>query len=813
MFPHENLFVGDLGKTEQPLASRFMTTPVTREVSVGDISYPMNVSLPPTDEVLATPLNGMLMLAGDNDYCDLLWFGFNQTTGQLYFQGATYWERDYTIFGETVPETPVARGIDWILTQVAIYRVLPDGGFKRKGIIHESASYFLGSDYYFLVTPHRNRGFSKGIPGGEYNPFTGTPSDGYLPYGESGVQFEAVHRVTGHSGEPFASWPSTVARVGENILIDGFVVETMDDISHYETDGMKMYSTRYHRIRPVTPIEFHEGGIPVYAMDYRVASAKDRLYARGMLTMGEACLIPAAFGEAGYPTEYFLYIANSHGYRSPYEPFEDRVLERDVRWENTSPMLLRDINNPEQNFLAGYEIPNVDPVESRGFFRQANPNGILLPDGQWHRVGQDMYYSPTSRMGLILDEQGAFFFGGDIANKTIGTLDDYKCATMADWLAPGGEIESFSQKHVTSLFRNGTLATNIERDFARYCLKDVRLGLTWGVFEKKQDAEDPDKVTGQVRLSLAIGARNKDIVVREIGMPNDVDSVPFEEIPVDNVIKNPFRLKVLKLQLGGGDYHIEGTYFEGWRSVSDDCVLYKVDPYTGNAVYGNINPETGEITESNTPGGIPAGWEAGGDGKVFGLKPHGAVYPFPSVGRYANFAPIAQPHLEGDSFTVSNGSNGMIQLVESSSGMRIAWRHSAFGEIVVNSGSEKWHDRGLTEFLRDSGLHDGHLTSLREWLEANRVGVILENAPISDTYSTMKHLGSDPVTDWRGNRKFLKTLTVWLVRMRYRQVQPDGTLGSYVGHSGNVTHYLCIMRTDLDNTVFDFDAEMEKVKN
>lgn len=827
MYPKEGLFVGDLGRTGEALTSRFMATPLTREIS--PTARSAGATLPAGFDVLAVSANGLLMLVGNDDMFFVISFDFNQVGGYMRAIRAEPYERNFENLGRNIKDEPVARGINWIMTKQFIMVVQPNGRLAVHSLHRTYVESSVGLHHFMLCTPHRNRGFSKGIPGGESNPFTGEPTDGYVPYASSEYIMRSMHDMLGHGGEMLCDWPQTVAYfLGNNndvvngyaFIADGFVVEYPYDFNHYESDPMRMYNYFPMGACPITPLEFHvhreaapwftpedhAGGTPVYSLDYRVASAKGKLYARGMLTMGEACLIPAAFGEAGYPTEYFLYIANSHGFKSPYSPFANAPLQKDVVWENTQPMLLKDVNDPEQNFLAGITTVRVNPVYGE-FGAFSTREGILLPDNTRYSIGQDVFYDRTSRTGLLLDDVGAMFFGGDIANGTISNLDEYECATIANWLAPTREIDSFSPKHVISLIYNGTLFTSIERDFVRDYVRAMPYSWAWGVFEKKQDAENPDAVTGRVKISPALFGQI--VGTSEVGMPDDVDSVPFEEIPLGQAIKNPFRLSVLNLRINDTWVDDEGTHYVAWESVSDDCVLSKFDIDTNKRVYGGINPDTGEITESDSPGGIPEGWEAAIGDDVFGLKPHGAVYPLPSVGRYENFSPVEQEGAWGN-FAVSVASDGMIQLVESSSGTRIAWRHKAFGEIKTHGGS--WNDYGLTELVRSGIKTDQEFDVIVKCTEANRLGVILDNAPLPAYCSTMKHWGSDPVTDWLGRKKFLKTLTVWIVRPIYR----------YALHNGEVVEreimrhfkdYLCIMRTDLDPSVFDFDAEMRRASS
>ena len=803
MIVNEGLFSGTLGRAGTPQGSPFMATPLTRDLT--GVGYDTGLYLEEGEKVLACSLNGQLVLVSSEvngeDVFYVFALQFNPATGRLLFPGRNNdwagWYRDFVTLGRPIKDEPVARGIDWILTKM-MFITVSEAGITRVYVNSNLSTRYSGV-YHVLCTPHRNRSFAKGIPGGDYDPFTGTPSDGTLIWDEWELPCGVIHRITGRDGESFCDWPQMVARFGENTLIDGFVLETLSDTSHYDedSDSMTAYSAMYNGIRPVTPLEFYADGTegrPVYAPNVRAAAIGGKLYARGMLTMGEACLIPAAFGEAGYPTEYFLYIANSHGFRSPYAPFENTVLERDEVWENTAPMLLKDINDPEQNFLAGYSTQKGHPVYG-SICRLPNTGGVLFPDGSRAGEFQEVFYDPASRTALMLDEKGAFFFCGDVANGTIAALDDYRCTTLADWLAPARQVESLSPSHVAGSFREGMVLTEIDRYFARYALWNRAVGLTWGVFEKKQDEEDPELVTGRVRLSLGVERRQyatpgggtetvRAIVATELGVPDDVDSKPLENIPVGDVIKNPFRMVVL-------DYN----YNSQWQEVLPGCVLRRYNTDTGAPIYGMIDPETGDITESSSPGNLPDGW--GTDG-VFGFKPNGVVYPFPSAGDEKFFSSEPQTSRK---WALGAASNGMIALVESSSGTRVAWRHTAFGNVVP-VGSRDYYNEGLVEMVRP-WTGDG-----RDIVEANRLNVILNNAPLDAQFSTMEHIGSAPVTDWQEDKKFLKTLTVWLVRAYYT---PEG--GTTPVHLDGVrmTNYLCIMRTDLDRSVFDFDEEMRKV--
>ena len=765
MFPQDGLFVGELGKANMPLASRFMTVPTTVAVEPGNIGYETGLELDEGEEILGCSLNGTILVTKNENRVRLYFFVFVPTIGQLLYAGKDYWGWAYESAGISVPNELIARGIDWVMTNWFLYLMPDANAYDYRQVNLGLPSSYISRKPFILHTPHRNRAFAKGIPGGGYDLFTGVLSDGIIPFSDSSSIPTNAHKMQGHGGDMLCDWPQTVARVGEYVITDGFVIDLAQPDSANDYNSLTTYHAYYSCQRPLTPLEFHEGrtpdegGTPVYAPDVRVASAKGKLYARGLLTMGEACLIPAAFGEAGYATEYFLYIANSHGYQGPYSPFSNTVLQEDVVWENTQPILLKDVNDPEQSFLAGLVTALGSPTY-RSICALPTREGILLPNGERHGIGQDVFYDPTSRTGLMLDDVGAFFFAGDMANNTIAALDDYRCATMADWLAPARVVESISQKHVISSIHKGTLFTNIERDFARNYLRGSELGLSWGAFDLKQDAEDPDKVTGRVRVSLGLLGRK--VVAINVNAPDDVKSDPFENVPLENGLKNPFNFRVLN-SLESSD----------WQDVLDGCVLFKEDPETGEQTYGMVDPETGEITSSSSIGATPQGWETGGQNAVFGLKPNGVVYPFPSCGNMMHYTSTDHSGQGQSRFWLTFGSHGMTCVIESSSGTRIAWRHSAFGRIQPNSSTTGYLDYGFLRAVRGS---------LPE-AEPNRLRVINENAPIGK----VKCLGNDPVTDYLNRTKYQKVLSVWFW---------EGCVA--------------IMRTDLDRSVFDFDAEMRR---
>ena len=75
-------------------------------------------------------------------------------------------------------------------------------------------------------------------------------------------------------------------------------------------------------------------------------------------------------------------------------------------------------------------------------------------------------------------------------------------------------------------------------------------------------------------------------------------------------------------------------------------------------------------------------------------------------------------------------------------------------------------------------------------------------------YRQVVHYGTEGVTNYLGQTKYLKNFAIWENKAGER-------IPMYTGEDGGrwSANRLFFMRADLDNEVFDFDAEMRRSKH
>lgn len=210
-----------------------------------------------------------------------------------------------------------------------------------------------------------------------------------------------------------------------------------------------------------------------------------------------------------------------------------------------------------------------------------------------------------------------------------------------------------------------------------------------------------------------------------------------------------------------------------------------------------LNVDTGAIREEAVNVPLPAWLTDEGDwlrvgnpvmdaqNRVPGLRPIPVPMSYPSLGTLDYYG--------GESATRGTGPwgiSGLIKLRESSSNLLILWKNCAFG-YRLDSGSS-YTSHGLV-ILTDNGNDPAareRLLRVRDWSEHGA-----------------GHYGAFPVTDCLGRTKYLKTLTIWGTSYeRSIPVARGGSLGQWE------QNHIYVMRTDLDNAAFDFDAEMLRVR-
>ena len=857
-----------------------MTTPET-------INYPRRfekglMTFDASYEILGCSLNGLLWLIGHEDAngrkvfdaVPLKWEpvagGLEPVLGSIVRQERAI---SQTVGGQPqiMIDESVARGLDWIMTKKWIFKVLPEAPYIRASL-HSWVFSFDLSDRYILYSPHRHKDVNFYITaarhevGGGIDPFTGEKTLGVVPM-ENAAPFTSIR----------SRWPEdgycVVPSFDDWAIVEDFLVRVPNRWQDYFPDAQTnafgvspVYHGLYWTIRPLIPLEFDWSGddrypafgIPGDGRGVQIAVSRRKLYAKGLLYMGEAVIMPAAFDELGEPAEYFLTILNTHGYRSGYAPLSTATLTHNEEWDSLAPILLRDSNDPNVSMLAGCRTKPGDP-RNGSICRLPDDGAVLFPNG-WYRARGDAdaktIYDPASRLCLTLGETGGTFFCGRAAGGTASVLDDYTCPTLSDWLAPAGQLESISRDTVIGTFDQGTLLTDIEGYFYRVFMSERLLPLAWGVFEKKQNPAAPDEVTERVRFSFGRQTRKRinpngtvdevtDITFAEVPADDDVTAPPCDNVPFDSVYRNPFSLRLLMHdenagyaaywwtleEAGYSDPNLPQIFLRTNPAVPCVPIVYRniaggliefawVDPESGGLTpasfdFGNdyevkffplldtsgTSPtlrarvrhvNTGTVSEQAVNVPVPAwltvrDWQRVGnpvmdsDDRVAGLRPIPVPMSYPSLGTLDYYGGAS-----GTQGTGPWGISGMIKLRESSSNLPILWKSCEFGYREPSGNS--YVSRGLVTLTDTRGdpMARERLLRMRDWSEHGA-----------------GHYGASQVTDCLGRAKYRKTLTIWgTVSVKSVPVARGASLGQW-GQS-----HLYIMRTDLDDSVFDFDAEM-----
>lgn len=837
MIAKRSLYSGALGKTAHPGGSRWQTVAMTRDLRA--VASVTGTSLMDGEEPIASSLDGLFVLTRTEAalYQLVMWWG--AVSGAMSYAGAMSEPASFRNMGQDWANGPMAVGVDWILTLAALTRIFPDGKIRRTQTGIDTSDAYISKRPVILYSPHRNRGFSYGIPGGGWDLFTGEMGTGAVPMA-SAPSAALVGAAWRGDGALRLSGISPV-RVGPLALIDGCAVEAAEDESAWDKDNLTRYSVILgNGVYAVTPVEHLSGGRPVYAPRASVLCASGKLWARGILGMGRAWLIPAAYGEAGHPTEWWLWISDDDTFRSPYRDVSGAfeadpdtgaplaLLTRDEAWEGISPMILHDETDPSIDVLCGYQRIEGDPVRA-GPCGLAEGGRLLLPNGTVYDIDtrQRIHYDPTSREALMLDEEGALVFCGDTANGGIIALDDWRCKGLDAWLAPGGQVESVSRDAVASSFENGMTHTEISRGFARSAMTGPPIrASTWGAFEDASGYRSRRAIgVARRKIETAPGelATVWSIETAELGALSDTGATPFDEVPKDAGIVEPWSLDVLHW-----GYDDTWTFFNGLY-----CLVASYDLLNkgGYGLYlskiGRFDPDSGAfetlatglsdmsfverdaiISEKivETRGWLAnKGWDVCDqelvevpdrwrqpdvDINAFalvspsterlppGLYPMPMIYPYPSTGSSHHLSTEEQTS-NGIFAIFDGGAHGLIRVEDAATGLSLAWRHQAFGRIVPGSGNAGYIDEGPLSIVRGS-------------------------VPITEAYRTVAVAKGRryPLGDFVHMRKavgdFVTVVTLW------------GISGYNYGYSSFEDYqdklskgipspsYLCVMRTTVD---------------
>ena len=883
MIPKKNLFSGGLGKTRKPGGAPFMTIPHTR--TLNEPSYVIDEPIP--GEFVCCSLNGRLWLYKTTDSAGiekLVFFTlrWNETTGRMEFvdDGSGIFAIPANRPGE-FPEAVVARGIDWILTSFFIVQVNKTAPYiQSKSVILRGTPGTIGGnmDFNFNYSIQRamfRRGRINNIPVGcGIDPFThnqyGTdeplsgPRDGYGYFSTRLGGIGLYPRGTHTMESCYATLPS----VGDWIIIEDFLIRRP---SNPIDVGSNKFHAFLYQARPLIPLEFNwyadnddtMPSWPTYGTGFsatrrgiQLTASGGCLWGRGLMYMGQAFILPAAFGEEGEPEEFFLYISNSHKCAGPYNQFNDPNLNENVPWMSIAAAALKDTAGGADGQIVGFMSEKGDPVA--GSLCQSPKTGeVLLPkasDGGLHgtwklpRPGDEsrVIFDPAWRMGLALGEKGVTLFEGDAEHNDLAVLGDYWCPALPKWLTPADSVESVSEDAVVASDDNGVLVTNMGGHLDRIRLPKRLLPLAWGVFEKK-DANTGD-VTDRLRLSFGVKTEVVDVgggemqeasmlTINELSCPDELKA-PVENIPWESVYRNPFDIRILRAENGTSAAH---EYRAGWfqrnqpynsmnsrQEYAPPCIPILYRSVAGGRVeFAYVHPDTAELVPETYdfgnvvlkmfpvlgPGGtvgaedadgnfipmnlnLPA-WLSGGDD----WRNLSSYYSMPNEnargvpGLYLGSRLLMFPSITRGPWKYSNGPV-----------FDYGYPHALFFSFQESSTN-------VTVNLRHSaagGAEGGNPTGVFGDMLSNPKTILGGDKQDDRAIQIFCHT---PVRDYRGRNKYLKNLFILGMRngdpipiTHYYPRAPTGDLGYWREDRW------FIVRADLNNDIFDFDEELKRSK-
>lgn len=909
MLRGRSLFSGELGKAPKIFGSHFMSIPHTRLLR--EPSYDLGVYLP--GEFVCCSLDGRLWIykhitsTGQGMYTAyaLRW---NETTGRMEFP----LDDDTQSFrlplsGEMLmdqyPIYPVSRGLDWVLFTFFVVQVQEAPPYIVFSITHQLSPpgiVDVNTDRGFLYSPHRSAKYldpddnkhNEVHIGGGYDPFThnkfgqdgpisGAGNSGYF---STGLGHLSLYPAGEHKMDPCYS---TLPSLDDWIIIEDFLLRRP---SNPVPAGVGEYSPYLRQARALIPLELNWYGeehgafsvFPSYGTGYshtrrgvQVAECKGKLYGRGLMHMGEAFLIPAAFFEdRTEPSEYYLLITNSEKCIGPHNLFVTPNLDEEAPWMSLGVAELTDIGDAAKTHLIGVVNESDDPLKS-SLCKRAKDGQLLVPDdplGGLHGVWKDprkedvgaLVVDPLRHTGLALGQKGMSYLGVNAEFRDVEPIEDFQCVGIRQWVAPTGCLDLVTQKATLSSDDNGATATYVADYFDRLRLHRRLLPLAHGIFEKK----DPD--TGDIidRVQLSFGEQRHMvdqgdgtfldmslITVNELSCPEEL-TPPVKNIPWNEVFRNPFRIEFLRMEENNA---FTNEYRTGWftrpqansgrTEYEPPCIpiLYK-SVSGGEVEFAYINPETAEIEPATYDFGnvtlamFPVQNDLGSigardsDGNFIPMNS-----PLPSWLREVddwrraddyNGLPGEDPmrlpglRLESRVYLLPSGQsgNGVYPFYGYPPNVIFHWTRDAATQCVclIEETSARFKialRHSHFGMPLDPNGYNSPTTGLqgelkRTALSGNYGGMHAIFRPYFWNPYTAYHYLKDPVENYRGKRKYLKAFVVWgLHRGDNRPVHAryPDKPSDYLGPAWMQDH-IYFFRLDLDPSVLDFDEELKRSK-
>ena len=880
MIPKKNLFSGGLGKTRKPGGAPFMTIPHTRTVG------------PPNYVLEDTAISGKYLCCSLNG---LLWmYKVKTTEDELLYVVALFWDKEagclrlppdgisrvflgssnMNVQDNEPPNTPVARGIDWILTARFVFQSIPEPPYiafantmTHAGIITDMHAPKGLCFHYSLFRGFMINNFhiQGNRIGGGIDPFThnyfgmDAPSAGngrgYFSFGTGGLSLYPLHAQQGPSGyiptREMESCYSTLQAVGDWNIVEDFLVRRPQNPLPPKVDKRV-----FRQAVPLMPLEFNwyidlsaSSGTdivsyPTFGTGYsatrrgvQLAAFQNALWGRGLSYIGRAFILPQIVGPDGEFEGGWLLITNSHNCIGPYNQFYNSNLDETVLWMSLGCALLKDNKHSPESQLAGFLSEKESPMQGP-ICRTPKRGDILLPDdpegglhGQWKQPRQNdtggVTIDQSSGLALAVGEKGVSFFSGDTEKKNIRTDDDYECCGLWAWFSPGGHFESVDVDAVVSSFDDGLLVTNIDNFFARMQFPKCVLPLSWGSFEKK-DANG--NISGRVRLSI----REEAVVIQDPNTGEESDGVrlgvyehpipadttqPPVSIPWENVFRSPVSLRMLRHEEANDvarDFKLK--FFPALPCVP--VLIRSYDDSTINFVW--VNPDTAEFVPAEVrlelePGESVNRFPAPGPQGVLGVEIIGGG----NGSRFVAIDDVPSWLSDNDAWRLVDFPNGYIeqQTLDRVPGFCLR-PYIAMRPDIRTFESSDWDLSWHPGFASYCFLH-GFETSSRmdmAWrhpsfsnYQPNYVAGVVQDLPASMVEMDLRqvvHFGAAGTPNYLGQTKYRKNFALW--ENKAGEMIPMRTGADGGRWSAN---RLFFMRADLDNEVFDFDAEMRRSRH
>jgi hypothetical protein len=879
---------GNLGTVVKPyrnLNGEMFAVPTTWDIASPDYIIP-EMAWDENLEFVTCTLNGRMWVFrffDENDGYEayaIMVLAKNVETGRLEVVSQTRLPRVPDGEGY-LPEFPVSRGIDWILTCRAIIQVFPDPPYiSYRELFWIDFSRSVDPVYRVQFSAYRRYQYytvSGQEIGPHIDPFThnrwGTdpPSacDG-MGYLYATIGNLSVYPVGARQME---ACYSTAADLGGWILLEDFVLpkpEIWNQIPNSE------YHHMWHKAKPVIPVDYSwinayesDTGEKVYEdrahgtwgtgysatrRGIQIATFDNKLWARSLMYMGRAYLIPAFKNQHGFPEEFFLFISNSHNCAGPYRIFLDPNISEDTYWMDTGPVGLRDVTGETFAVYAGLQTAKTNPLTAP-ICQTPLRSEVLIPnapdgfEGTWVNprpgdVGMTGYDSFT-RAGLFLGERGAVIFGGDSTTGQLTVIDDYTCLNISEWLAPARQLESIHWEIVCSSADRELFITRLTNYFHRELFGERLLPLAWG-FEERTD--ENGVVTEQVRLSFGKekglteeGVPVSVVSVTEMSFPPDFFDPPEPRISAEEVFRDPYTINIFRLESGTAlAGQVKASWFRGPGPIANGMNYYYPSPFpsliykcTNNEIGIHfIDPDTGALTP----------WEhtfsnvASNDTIIrFPVEPSPGTWG--AEFRDAGFVEIPQELPEwldnGDwRFKLYRWGRGGSEGIPQSNDRPGCFLKSYLARSIpfaARPGNQAYPYPGypgkpIIRFVDTSTEEAYHFTDDRfgtltgvvsgSTLNVSMTGWLADFISAEDTACDGElafHYCKDPIPTFDGGTRYKKNLVVWTCRTgdeipTSRYLTTSAAMGYWRAN------HLLIARIDYDPSVIDFDAEIVRGK-